>query len=155
VTTIPDRTVSAAAIADLLARIDYRGGLALSAITQARSAKIRPRSGPPSGDVSAADTPAVRPVRSGSCRSSTSPASYTTPVPPPVTSIPRDHEKAGLRIVRLGYGHGECFLEVVRHFRGNCLPEADFTDQLTFAFEVLQIDGSPVSGVLMPQQRAI
>ena len=34
---------------------------------------------------------AVRPVRSASRRSSTSPACETMPVPPPVTSRPRDH----------------------------------------------------------------
>ena len=49
---------------------------------------------PPSGDGSAADRPAVRPVRSASCRSRTRPACDTTPVPPPVTSRPRDHAVA-------------------------------------------------------------
>jgi hypothetical protein len=65
-----------------------------SAITQARSAMIRPRSWPPGGDGSAADSPAVIPLRSASSRSSTSPACDTTPVPPPVTSRPRDHPVA-------------------------------------------------------------
>jgi hypothetical protein len=65
-----------------------------SAIAQARSAKTRPRSRPPPGVGSAADRPAVRPVRSASCRSSTRPACDTTPVPPPATSRPRDHAVA-------------------------------------------------------------
>jgi hypothetical protein len=43
---------------------------------------------------SAADRPAVRPVRSASSRSSTRPTCDTTPVPPPVTSRPRDHPVA-------------------------------------------------------------
>ena len=38
--------------------------------------------------------PAVSPVRSASSRSRTSPACDTTPVPPPVTSRPRDHPVA-------------------------------------------------------------
>ena len=65
-----------------------------SAIAHARSASTRPRSWPPSGDGSAADRPAVSPVRSASSRSSTSPACDTTPVPPYVTSRPRDHPVA-------------------------------------------------------------
>ena len=65
-----------------------------SAIAHARSEKTRPRSWPPSGDGSAADSPDVRPVRSDSCRSRARPACDTTPVPPPVTSRPRDHPVA-------------------------------------------------------------
>ncbi|HUC26293.1 MAG TPA: hypothetical protein VMA73_26620 [Streptosporangiaceae bacterium] len=65
-----------------------------SAIAHARSAMTRPRSCPPAGDGSAADSPAVRPVRSASSRSSTSPACGTTPVPPSLTSRPSDHPVA-------------------------------------------------------------
>src|SRR5450755_1827824 len=65
-----------------------------SAIAHARSEKTRPRSWPPRGEGSAAERPAVRPVRSASCRSRASPACDTTPVPPPVTSRPRDHPVA-------------------------------------------------------------
>jgi hypothetical protein len=68
--------------------------LAPSAIAHARSDKTRPRSCPPRGEGSAADRPAVRPVRSDNCRSSTSPACDTIPVPPPLTSRPRDHPVA-------------------------------------------------------------
>jgi len=53
-----------------------------------------PRSRPPSGVGSAADRRAVRPVRSQSWRRRTGPACDTTPVPPPVTSSPRDHAVA-------------------------------------------------------------
>jgi hypothetical protein len=48
----------------------------------------------PAGDGSAADSPAVRPVRPASSRTSTSRACDTTPVPPPDTSRPRDHPVA-------------------------------------------------------------
>src|ERR1019366_6900330 len=63
-------------------------------IAHARPARPRPRSWPPSGEGSAADSPDVRPVRSVTWRSSASPACDTTPVPPPVTSRPRDHPVA-------------------------------------------------------------
>jgi hypothetical protein len=48
----------------------------------------------PSSTYKAEMSGAVRPVRSASWRTSTRPACDTTPVPPPVTSRPRDHAVA-------------------------------------------------------------
>ena len=62
------------------------------AIAAARSASTRPRSWISSRGVARAfDRSAVRPVLSASDRSKTSPVCDTIPLPPEVTSRPRDH----------------------------------------------------------------
>ena len=51
-----------------------------------------------------------------------------------------------LKIAYVANSGGEGFLEVARNFHRYYLPEVSFTDELVFAFEVLQILGVPLPG---------